>query len=210
MSRSRIRPTARRAIDELRTLGIQVALLTGDNRQTAEAVGRVLVISADRVFAEVLPADKARYVKQLQAEGLFAAMVGDGVNDAPALAQADLGIAIGAGTSVAIETAQVILMRSDPLDVLAAIRLSKATVRKMKQNLFWAAIYNAIAIPIAAGVLYPIGILLNPAIGALAMSASSITVATNAVLLKRIEPELQAVTDESHFAEQERARAPQL
>ena len=165
-----IRPTTRQAVDALRALGIQVALLTGDNRQTAEAVGRALAIPPDRVFAEVLPADKARYVKDLQAEGLFTAMVGDGVNDAPALAQADLGIAIGAGTGVAIETAQVVLMRSDPLDVLAAIRLSKATVRKMKQNLFWAAIYNAIAIPIAAG-FYPIGILLNPAIGALAMSA---------------------------------------
>jgi Cu2+-exporting ATPase len=190
----RLRPTTRETIDELRALGIQIALLTGDNRQTAEAVGRALGIAPERVFAEVLPADKTRYVKKLQDEGLFTAMVGDGVNDAPALAQADLGIAIGAGTGVAIETAQVVLMRSDPLDVLAAIRLSKATVRKMKQNLFWAAIYNTIAIPIAAGILYPIGILLNPAIGALAMSASSITVATNAVLLKRVEPELRAVS----------------
>ncbi|HEV2458461.1 MAG TPA: copper-translocating P-type ATPase, partial [Ktedonobacterales bacterium] len=187
----RIRPSAHEAIAELRALGIQVALLTGDNRQTAEAVGRTLAIPADRVFAEVLPADKARYVQRLQAEGLFTAMVGDGVNDAPALAQADLGIAIGAGTGVAIETAEVVLMRSDPLDVLAAIRLSQATVRKMQQNLFWAAIYNVIAIPIAAGILSPLGILLNPAIGALAMSASSITVATNAVLLKRVEPHLR-------------------
>ena len=195
-----IRPTARQTIDALRALGIHVALLTGDNRQTAEAVGRALDIPTERVFAEVLPADKARYVKQLQAEGLFTAMVGDGVNDAPALAQADLGIAIGAGTGVAIETAEVVLMRSDPLDVLAAIRLSKATVRKMKQNLFWAAIYNVIAIPIAAGVLYPLGILLNPAIGALAMSASSITVATNAVLLKRVEPALRAVSQGDHAA----------
>jgi Cu2+-exporting ATPase len=187
----RVRPTARETIAELRTLGITVALLTGDNRQTAEAVARELGIAPDRVFAEVLPAEKARYVEQMQGEGLFTAMVGDGVNDAPALARADLGIAIGAGTGVAIETAEVVLMRSDPLDVLAAIRLSKATVRKMKQNLFWAAIYNVIAIPVAAGVLYPLGILLNPAIAALAMSASSITVATNAVLLKGVEQHLR-------------------
>ena len=185
----RVRATARETIAQLKALGIQVAMLTGDNRRTGEAVGRELGI--DRVFAEVLPADKANYVKQLQGEGLFTAMVGDGVNDAPALAQADLGIAIGAGTGVAIETAEVVLMRSDPLDVLAAIRLSKATVRKMKQNLFWAAIYNVIAIPVAAGVLYPLGILLSPAVGALAMSASSITVATNAVLLKGVEKHLR-------------------
>ncbi len=186
----RIRATSRETIAELQALGIQVAMLTGDNRRTAEAVGRDLGIN--RVFAEVLPADKAKYVQQLQNEGLFTAMVGDGVNDAPALAQADLGIAIGAGTGVAIETAEVVLMRSDPLDVLAAIRLSKATVTKMKQNLFWAAIYNLIAIPVAAGVLYPFGILLAPEVGALAMSASSITVATNAVLLKSVEKKLWA------------------
>jgi len=186
----RVRATSRETIARLKALGIQVAMLTGDNRRTGEAVGRELGI--ERVFAEVLPADKANYVKQLQGEGLFTAMVGDGVNDAPALAQADLGIAIGAGTGVAIETAEVVLMRSDPLDVLAAIRLSKATVTKMKQNLFWAAIYNMIAIPVAAGVLYPLGILLAPEVGALAMSASSITVATNAVLLKSVEKKLRA------------------
>ncbi|HET9109258.1 MAG TPA: heavy metal translocating P-type ATPase [Ktedonobacterales bacterium] len=197
----RVRPSAGQTIAQLQALGIQVALLTGDNRRTGEAVGRALGIPANRVFAEALPGDKARYVKQLQAEGLFTAMVGDGVNDAPALAQADLGIAIGAGTGVAIETAEIVLMRSDPLDVLAAIRLSKATVRKMKQNLFWAAIYNVIAIPVAGGVLYPFGILLNPAIGALAMSASSITVATNAVLLKRVEPQLRAAETEARATE---------
>ncbi len=185
----RIRPTSQEAIAELQALGIQVAMLTGDNERTAQAVGKEVGIT--RVFAEVLPAEKARYVKQLQSEGRFTAMVGDGINDAPALAQADLGIAIGAGTGVAIETAEVVLMRSDPLDVLAAIRLSKATVTKMKQNLFWAAIYNLIAIPVAAGVLYPLGILLSPAEGALAMSASSITVATNAVLLKGVERHLR-------------------
>jgi Cu2+-exporting ATPase len=185
----RVRATARETIARLKALGIQVAMLTGDNRRTAEAVGRELGI--ERVFAEVLPSDKANYVKQLQGEGLFSAMVGDGVNDAPALAQADLGIAIGAGTGVVIETAEVVLMRSDPLDVLAAIRLSKATVTKMKQNLFWAAIYNLVAIPVAAGVLYPFGILLAPEVGALAMSASSVTVATNAVLLKSVEKKLR-------------------
>ncbi|HEX3270743.1 MAG TPA: heavy metal translocating P-type ATPase [Ktedonobacterales bacterium] len=190
-----VRPTAQSTIEQLRDLGIQVAMLTGDNRRTAEAVGAQLGIQPERVFAEVAPADKARYVKQLQEEGLFTAMVGDGVNDAPALAQADLGIAIGAGTGVAIETAEIVLMRSDPIDVLAAIRLSKATVVKMKQNLFWAAIYNVVAIPIAAGILYPLGILLSPAVSALAMSASSITVATNAVLLKRVEPHLRTATE---------------
>jgi copper-(or silver)-translocating P-type ATPase len=184
-----VRSTSYKAIAELQKLGIQVALLTGDNQRTAEAVGKQVGIS--HVFAGVLPQDKAHYVKQLQGEGWFTAMVGDGVNDAPALAQADLGIAIGAGTGVAIETAEVVLMRSDLLDVLAAIRLSKATVRKMKQNLFWAAIYNVIAIPVAAGVLFPWGILLSPAFGALAMSASSIIVATNAVLLKGVEKRLR-------------------
>src|SRR5438874_1548430 len=185
----RIRATSHQAIAELQALGIQVAMLTGDNRRTGESVGRELGIG--RVFAEVLPSDKAQYVKKLQSEGLFTTMVGDGVNDAPALVQADLGIAIGAGTGVAIETAEVVLMRSDPLDVLAAIRVSKVTVTKMKQNIFWTAIYNVIAIPVAAGVLYPFGILLVPEVGALAMSASSITVATNAVLLKSVEKKLR-------------------
>src|SRR5205823_7159498 len=141
-----VRPSAARAVAELRDLGIEPVMMTGDNRRTAEAVARQVGI--DRVFAEVLPEDKANGVRQLQAEGKFTAMVGDGVNDAPALAQADLGIAIGAGTDVAVETGDIVLMKSDPADVLAAIRLSKATVRKMKQNLFWAAIYNVIAIPV--------------------------------------------------------------
>jgi Cu2+-exporting ATPase len=179
-----IRPTAAQAIAELRELGIQPVMMTGDNRRTAEAVAKTLGI--ERVFAEVLPQDKADGVKQLQQEGKFVAMVGDGVNDAPALAQADLGIAIGAGTDVAVETGDIVLMKSDPRDVLAAIQLSKATVRKMRQNLFWAAIYNVIAIPVAAGVLYPtFGVLLRPEFGALAMSASSITVVSNALLLRR-------------------------
>ncbi len=179
-----VRPSAAHAVAELRALGVEPVMMTGDNRRTAEAVAKQVGI--ERVFAEVLPQDKADGVKRLQAEGRFTAMVGDGVNDAPALAQADLGIAIGAGTDVAVETGDVVLMKSDPADVLAAIRLSKATVRKMKQNLFWAAIYNVIAIPVAAGALYPsFGIMLRPEFGALAMSASSITVVTNALLLRR-------------------------
>ena len=185
-----VRETSRRAVDGLRALGIEVAMITGDNRQTADAVAKQLGIT--RVFAEVLPDQKADYVKRLQAEGKFVAMVGDGVNDAPALAQADIGIAIGAGTDVAIETADVVLMRSDPVDVLRAIYLSKATVGKMRQNLFWASFYNILAIPIAAGVLYPqFGIMLRPEWSALLMSASSIIVATNAVLLKRAESRLR-------------------
>jgi Cu2+-exporting ATPase len=182
------RASAKAAVTGLRALGIEVAMLTGDNRQTAEAVARELGI--ERVLAEVLPEHKAEEVKRLQSEGKFVAMVGDGINDAPALAQADLGVAIGAGTDVAMETGDIVLMRSDPRDVLGAIKLSKATVRKMKQNLFWAAIYNVIAIPIAAGALYPFGVLLRPEFGALAMSASSITVVGNALLLRRTEREL--------------------
>jgi Cu2+-exporting ATPase len=179
-----VRPTAAGAIAELKALGVEPVMMTGDNRRTAEAVARQVGIQ--RVLAEVLPQDKAEGVRQLQQEGKFTAMVGDGVNDAPALAQADLGIAIGAGTDVAVETGDIVLMKSDPADVLAGIRLSKATVRKMKQNLFWAAIYNVIAIPVAAGVLYPsLGIMLRPEFGALAMSASSITVVGNALLLRR-------------------------
>ena len=179
-----IRPTAQAAVQGLHALGIDVVMMTGDNRHTAEAVARHVGIT--RVLAEVLPADKAGEVERLQAEGTFVAMVGDGVNDAPALAQADLGIAIGAGTDVAVEAGDIVLMHSDPADILMAIRLSKATVRKMRQNLFWAAIYNVIAIPIAAGLLYrPLGILLRPEFGALAMSASSITVVSNALLLRR-------------------------
>ena len=187
-----IKLNAKKAVERLKQLGIEVAMITGDHKKVAEAVGRELGI--DRVFAEVLPEDKAKYVKKLQDEGKFTAMVGDGVNDAPALAQSDVGIAIGAGTDVAIETAKVVLMKSDPLDILRAITLSKATVRKMKQNLFWASIYNLLAIPIAGGILYPnFGIMLRPEFAALLMSISSIIVATNAVLLKRVEKDLIAV-----------------
>jgi P-type Cu2+ transporter len=186
-----LRPTAPRAIAGLKALGLEVAMISGDNERTATAVARELGI--DRVFADVMPQDKANYVKRLQDEGKKVAMVGDGVNDAPALAQADIGIAIGAGTDVAIETANVVLMRSDPLDIVAAIALSRATERKMKQNLGWASVYNVLAIPIAAGALYPsLGLELQPQWAALLMSVSSIIVATNAVLLKGAERQLPA------------------
>ena len=187
-----IKPNAIKAVERLKALGIEIAMITGDNKMTAEKVASQIGI--ERVFAEVMPADKASYVKKLQQEGKFTAMVGDGVNDAPALAQSDVGIAIGAGTDVAIETAKVVLMKSDPLDILRAITLSKATVRKMKQNLFWASIYNILAIPVAGGILYPnFGIMLRPEFAALLMSISSIIVATNAVLLKRVEKDLISV-----------------
>ncbi len=185
-----VKPNAKKTIAALAGLGIEVAMITGDHKKVAEAVGQELGI--DRVFAEVLPGDKAKYVKKLQDENKFVAMVGDGINDAPALAQSDIGIAIGAGTDVAIETGNIVLMKSDPYDIVAAIRLSRATVVKMKQNLFWAAIYNLLAIPVAAGAFYSsLGWSLRPEIAALLMSASSIIVATNAVLLKRVEKKLR-------------------
>lgn len=187
-----IKENSRKAVDRLNEMGIETAMITGDNEKTAQIVAKRVGIT--RVFADVMPEDKAKYVKKLQDEGKFVAMVGDGVNDAPALATADIGIAIGAGTDVAIETAKIVLMKSDPADILRAIRLSKATVRKMKQNLFWASIYNILAIPVAAGVLYPrFGIELRPEFAALLMSISSIIVATNAVLLKRTEKDLIAI-----------------
>jgi Cu2+-exporting ATPase len=185
-----VRESARVAVQRLHESDVQVVMLTGDNRRTAEAVARELGI--ERVLAEVLPADKANQVAALQAEGRTVAMVGDGVNDAPALATADIGIAIGAGTDVAVETADVVLMKSDPLDVSRAMTLSKATVRKMKQNLAWASVYNILAIPVAAGIFYPNwGIMLRPEWSALLMSVSSIIVAINAVLLKRSERDLE-------------------
>ena len=179
----RIRPTAKSAVTALHDLGIRVLLLTGDTQATAETVARTLGI--DDLRAEVLPGDKAKAVKRLEEQGRRVAMVGDGVNDAPALAAATVGIAIGAGTDVAIETAGIILMKDDPADVPVALVLARRVHRKIKQNLFWAAIYNLIAIPLAAGVLYPsLGILLKPAWAALAMSASTMTVTVNALLLR--------------------------
>jgi Cu2+-exporting ATPase len=181
----------------LHDLGVEVVMLTGDNRATAQRIGRELHI--DTVIAEVLPADKAAKVAELQLAGKRVAMVGDGVNDAPALAQADLGIAIGAGTDVAIETADVVLMRSDPLDVATAIEIGRGTLRKMRQNLGWAIGYNAIALPIAAGAFEPtFGLVLRPEIAALSMSGSSFIVAVNALLLKRLRlPQPKAAPSET-------------
>ena len=179
------RPTAAPAVAALHEAGIEVVMLTGDNQATAERIAGQLGI--DTVIAEVLPEDKSAKVAELQAQGRRVAMVGDGVNDAPALAKADLGIAIGAGTDVAIETADVVLMRSDPLDVPIALRIGGGTVRKMRQNLGWAIGYNVIALPIAAGVFYPaFGIMLSPEIAAISMSGSSVIVAVNALMLKRL------------------------
>lgn len=181
------RETSRATVAELRSMGIQVAKLTGDNHATAERIAKELGI--DTIF-EVLPGQKADKVKELQVRAngdspQRVAMVGDGVNDAPALAQADVGIAIGAGADVAMETADVVLMKSNPFDVVKAIELSKATVAKMRQNLWWAAGYNTIAFPIAAGVFYPsLGLVLRPEIAAIAMSGSSLIVAVNTLLLK--------------------------
>ncbi|WP_435793625.1 heavy metal translocating P-type ATPase [Nonomuraea glycinis] len=179
------RETSTEAVSALHELGIEVVMLTGDNQATAERIAQQLGI--DTVIAEVLPQDKAAKIAELQREGRKVAMVGDGVNDAPALAQADLGIAIGAGTDVAIETADVVLMRSDPLDVPTALRIGRGTLRKMRQNLGWAIGYNAIALPIAAGVFVPaFGLMLRPEVAALSMSGSSFIVAVNALALKRL------------------------
>jgi P-type Cu2+ transporter len=180
-----IREESREAIRALHDRGIEVAMLTGDARAVAEAVAAELQI--DTVFAEVLPEDKASKVRELQGQGKRVAMVGDGVNDAPALATADIGIAIGAGTDVAVEAGHIVLVRSDPRDIPRIVTLSRATYRKMIQNLWWAAGYNIVAIPLAAGVLAAWGILLTPAVGAVFMSASTVIVAINAQLLKRTE-----------------------
>ena len=178
------RESAAEAVRALKELGVRPVMMSGDARTTAERVAAEVGI--DEVIAEVLPADKAAKVAELQAEGRKVAMVGDGVNDAPALAQADVGIAIGAGTDVAVETADVVLMRSDPLDVATSILISRGTVRKMRQNLAWAVGYNSLALPIAGGVFEPIGIVLRPEVGAISMSGSSVIVALNAVSLKRL------------------------
>ncbi|MFV1949942.1 MAG: copper-translocating P-type ATPase [Anaerolineales bacterium] len=178
-----IRPESKEAIDKLHSMGIQVAMLTGDSKAVAQTVADELGI--DQVFAEVLPEDKDQKVTELQAQGRRVAMVGDGVNDAPALTRADVGIAIGGGTDVAIESAGIVLVKSNPLDVVKIFVLSRASYRKMIQNLWWAAGYNIVALPLAAGVLAPWGFLLSPAVGAVLMSLSTVVVAINAQLLRR-------------------------
>ncbi len=187
-----IRPESREAVDALHAVGAQVVMITGDAQAVADTVAEELGI--DRVFAGVRPEDKAAKVAELQDEGHKVAMVGDGVNDAPALAQADVGIAIGAGTDVAIGSAGVILASSDPRSVLSVIDLSRASYRKMKQNLWWAAGYNLISVPLAAGVLAPIGFILPMSVGAILMSASTIVVALNAQLLRRLDLSPEAST----------------
>jgi Cu2+-exporting ATPase len=179
-----VRPESREAVDRLHAFGVEVVMMTGDAQAVADSVARELGI--DRVFAQVLPAEKATRIEELMRGGRRVAMVGDGVNDAPALVTASVGIAIGAGTDVAVEAGDVVLVRSDPRDVARIVALSRASYRKMVQNLWWAAGYNIVAIPLAAGVLARWGIVLSPAVGAVLMSLSTVIVAVNAQLLRRV------------------------
>ncbi|HKP16056.1 MAG TPA: HAD-IC family P-type ATPase, partial [Gemmatimonadaceae bacterium] len=178
-----VRPESREAVQRLRDIGVEVVMLTGDVRGVAETVAREIGI--EHMYAQVLPEEKAATIKSLQAKRKRVAMVGDGVNDAPALATADVGVAMGAGTDVAVQAGDIVLVRSDPRDVARIIALSRATYKKMIQNLWWAAGYNIVAIPLAAGVLQSRGLVLSPAVGAVLMSLSTIIVAVNAQLLRR-------------------------
>ena len=181
-----IKESSVRAVDHLKSLGIQVYMLTGDNKKTAAYIGRQAHI--DNVIAEVLPEDKANVVSRLQSEGKTVMMVGDGINDAPALVQADVGTAIGSGSDIALESGDIVLMKSDLEDVYRAVKLSRLTIRNIKQNLFWAFFYNSLGIPVAAGVLYLLGgPLLSPMIGGFAMSLSSVCVVSNALRLRRMK-----------------------
>lgn len=182
-----LRPTSRETVQSLKKLGIESIMLIGDNLETAQRIGSEIGI--EKIFAQVLPSQKVEKIKEVQQEGKLVAMVGDGINDAPTLVQSDVGIAIGAGTDVALESADVVLMPSDPLDAVKVIAISKATRRKMIENLWYAAGYNIVAFPIAAGVLYPIiGLLLRPEIAAFTMAGSTVLVTLNALLLNRTRP----------------------
>ena len=178
-----LKPTSAQVVAELKQMGLRTILLTGDNARTAQAIASQAGI--EQVISDVLPQDKAAEVKKLQGQGLEVAMVGDGINDAPALAQADLGIAMGSGSDIAIESGDVVLMKNDPMDVVRAVKLGRSTMAKIKQNFFWAMIYNVVGIPIAAGALYPFtGWLLSPIIAGGAMALSSVSVVTNSLTLR--------------------------
>ena len=188
--RDTLKPYAKEAIAELKKMGKEIIMITGDNPETAKAIAKEIGVT--RVLAQVLPQQKADVIKKIQSEKKTVAMVGDGINDSPALAQADVGIAVGSGTDVAVQTGQVILVKDDLRDVVTAIQLSGRTIRKVWQNLFWAFIYNVAAIPVAAGALYPIyGFTLRPEIAGFAMAFSSVSVVTNSLLLKRYTPPIE-------------------